>query len=43
LPAIAIEALAKVSLAVEEADPNQRDIQIRSALDVITRKNSQAP
>src|SRR6185312_6752074 len=42
LPAVAVEALVKVSLAVEQSDADQRDSKIGSALDVISRENSQA-
>ncbi len=42
LPAVAIEALAEITLAVKQADADQRDIQIRRALDVIAGKHAEA-
>ena len=35
LPSVDIEALPEISLAVEQPDSNQRDVKVRSALDVV--------
>ena len=42
LPAVAIEALEKISVAVKYADADQRDIEIGGALDVIAGKHSES-
>ncbi len=42
LPAGAIQALAEISLAVEQADADQRNVQIGRALDVIAGQHAQA-
>jgi hypothetical protein len=42
LPAVAIEALAEISLAIKQAHADQRDAQIGSALDVIARQDSKS-
>ena len=42
LPAIAIQALAEIALAIKQADANQRDVQIGRALDVVAREHAQA-
>jgi hypothetical protein len=42
LPAVGIEALAEVTVAVKDADADQWDIQVGGALDVIARENAQA-
>jgi len=42
LPAIAIEALAEVSLAIKQAHANQRDSEVGGALDVIAGENSKS-
>ena len=41
LPAVAIEVLAKITLAVKHADADQRNIQIGGALDVIPGKHAE--
>src|ERR1700674_2577802 len=43
LPAIAIEALAEISLTIKQAHANQRDPEIGGALDVIAGQNSKSP
>src|ERR1700687_3468275 len=42
LPAVAIETLAEISLAIKQAHANQRDPEIGSALDVIAGQNSKS-
>src|SRR5882724_3520693 len=42
LPAVAIETLPEISLTVEQADADERNIQIGSALDVIACQDAQA-
>jgi hypothetical protein len=42
LPAVAIQALAEISLAIKQADANERDAEIGGALDVIAGQNSEA-
>src|SRR5208283_4212008 len=42
LPAVAIEALAEISLAIEKADADEGDPEIGSALDVIAGQNAQS-
>ena len=42
LPAGRVETLQEISLAVEQADADQRNVQIRGALDVIARQDAQA-
>ena len=42
LPAVAIEALAEISLAIKQAHANQRDPEIGGALDVIAGQNSKS-
>ncbi len=42
LPALAIQALAEVALAVEQADSDQRNIEVGRALDVIAGEHAQA-
>ena len=42
LPAALVQALAEISLAVKQPDADQRNVQIRSALDVIARQHAQA-
>src|ERR1700674_360083 len=43
LPAIAIEALAEISLAIKQAHANEGDAEIGGTLDVIARQNSRPP
>src|SRR5262249_38699853 len=42
LPSAGIDTLPEVSLAVQQTDSDERYIEIRSALDVIARKNSKS-
>ena len=42
LPALFVKALEKVTLTVEEADADERDIEIGCALDVIAGEHSEA-
>ena len=42
LPAVFIEALEEVALAVEEADADERDVEIGCALDVIAGEDAEA-
>ena len=42
LPAVAIQALAEISLAVKQAHADQWDAQIGSTLDVIARQNAKS-
>jgi len=42
LPAVTIEALAKISLAVEQADADEGNGEIGGALNVISGKNAEA-
>ena len=42
LPAVPIQPLAEISLAVEKPHAHQRNIEVRGALDVIAGKDSQA-
>ena len=42
LPAVAIQALAEVALAVEQSNADQGNVQVRRALDMVSRKNAQA-
>ena len=42
LPAVAIEALAEISLAIEQADADEGDAEIGGALDVIAGQNSES-
>ena len=42
LPAVLVEALQEVSLAVEEADADERDVEIGCALDVIAGEDAEA-
>src|ERR1039458_7072736 len=42
LPAVAIEALAEISLAIKQAHANQGDSEIGGALDVIAGQNSKS-
>ena len=42
LPAVEIEALLEVALVVVEADADERDAEIRRALDVIAGQNAEA-
>ena len=39
---VAVEALAEISLAVKQADADQRNVQVRGALDVIAGQHAQA-
>ena len=41
LPAIFVEALEKVSLAVEETDADERNVEVGSALDVIAGEHAE--
>jgi len=42
LPPFVIETLAKISLAVEQTDSHERNVEIRCALNVIARQNAEA-
>src|SRR3954447_8482166 len=42
LPARAVKTLPKISLAIEQADSNQGDAQVRSTFDMVAGKNAQA-
>ena len=42
LPAVAIEALAEVALVVVEADADERNAEVRGALDVIAGQDAEA-
>ena len=42
LPAVAIEALPEVALVVVEADADERDAEIRRALEVIASQDAEA-
>src|SRR5208282_2269563 len=42
LPAVAIEALAEISLAIKQAHADERDPEIGCALDVIAGQNSKS-
>ena len=42
LPTFGVEALAEISLAVEQADSDERNIEVGCALDVIAGQNSEA-
>ena len=42
LPTIAVQQLAEVTLAVEQANTNQRDTEIGSAFDVVSRENAES-
>ncbi len=42
LPALAVEPLAEVALAVKQADADQGNVQVRGALDVIAGQHAQA-
>ena len=42
LPAVVIEPLAEVTLTVKQADADQRDIEIRGALDVIAGEHAES-
>ena len=42
LPAVLVEALAEVALAVEEADADERDAEVGGALDVVAGEDAEA-
>src|SRR4029077_19126402 len=42
LPAGAVEALAEISLAVEQADTDERNAKVGGALDVIARQHAES-
>src|SRR5260370_38349814 len=42
LPAAAVEPLPEVALAIKQADADERNAQVRGALDMIAGENSQA-
>ena len=42
LPAVAIQPLPEISLAIKQADADQRNVQVGSALDMVAGKNAQA-
>ena len=42
LPAFVVEALEEVSLAVEEADADERDVEVGGALDVVAGEDAEA-
>ena len=42
LPTFIVEALAEISLAVEQADSDERNVEVGRALDVIAGQNSEA-
>ena len=42
LPAVDVEALAEVSLAVEEADADERNVEVGGALDVVAGEHAEA-
>ena len=42
LPAVAVDALAEVRLAVEEPDRDQRQPQVGRALEVVAREHAEA-
>ena len=43
LPAILVQALPEIALAVKQSDPNQGNAQIGGALDVVPGENAQTP
>ena len=42
LPAVPIQPLAEVALAIKQSDPDQRNVEVGSALDVIAGEHAQA-
>ena len=42
MPAVGVEALAKVPLAVEQSDSDERNVEIGRALEVVTGQHAEA-